>query len=135
MKAHKNLPIYLLSAALLFVGVTSMSPAQGATSTSGQILALQKQVKALNSNLIAAIGLVNFAEMQLGDRITSLENKPQSLRTETINFLAPQFGHCPGSSYGPSVVTGVSWNSYSTYNPLTVSTESFQSCRITVNVP
>ena len=51
MKAHKNLPIYLLSAALLFVGVTSMSPAQGATSTTAQIASLQNRVKALEGRL------------------------------------------------------------------------------------
>ena len=83
MKQIRNLPIYLLSASLLFIGVTSVSQAQGATSTTSQILALQKQVKSLQSDLKASLGLVNFAQMQLEDRITSLENKTQSPNTKT----------------------------------------------------
>ena len=83
MKNFKNLPIYLLSASLLFIGVTSVSQAQGAASVTSQIRALQKQVKALQSDLTASLGLVNFAQMQLGDRITPLENRNQSPNTKT----------------------------------------------------
>lgn len=43
MKSYKNLPIYLLSFSLLFVGVSSGTQAEGASSNSQ----LEKRIKAL----------------------------------------------------------------------------------------
>lgn len=53
MKTYKNLPIYLLSASLLFVGGTSISQAQGATSVEARIASLQGRVKTLENHLKA----------------------------------------------------------------------------------
>jgi hypothetical protein len=83
MRTYKNLPIYLLSASLLFVGVTSISQAQGATSTANQILALQKQVNSLKSELQNTHAFVNIIGQKFDDRITALENKPQSQTPNT----------------------------------------------------
>ena len=95
MKISKNLPIYLLSASLLFVGVASISQAQGATSTSSQILTLQKQVntlksevKTLNSESQNTHDFINIIGQKFDDRITTLENnqKPTSIKTATITY-------------------------------------------------
>lgn len=64
---------------------------------------------------------------------TVLQNSTQN--TETFDFYAPQFGRCPWSSLGTSVVSGVSWNSYSKYNPLDIRYTTLNSCQITINVP
>lgn len=126
MKSYKNLPVYLLSVSLLFVGVTSISQAQGATSTSSQILALQKQVKTLNSDLKASLGLVNFAEMQLGDRITALENKPGSLsmpKTVDLTYITTngQMAFCPiNASDGGALNLLTQYNTYHEFRVCTV---------------
>lgn len=131
MKITKNLPIYLLSASLLFVGVTSISQAQGATSTSSQIRALQKQVKTLNSDLKASLGLVNFAEMQLGDRITALENKPGSLsmpKTVDLTYVTSTTGValCPlvANGFGYTLDLATRYNA-----------DEFRVCTVKVLIP
>jgi len=88
MKITKNLPIYLLSASLLFVGVTSISQAQGATSVSSQIVALQKQVKTLQSEARTTHDFINIIGQRFEDRITALENNQQSssFKTTTITY-------------------------------------------------
>jgi len=73
MEMSKNLPIYVLSASLVFVGIISANQAEGATSTASQIATLQKQVKTLDSELRASISLSQFTQMKLENRTSVLE--------------------------------------------------------------
>ena len=57
--------------------------------------------------------------------------------TARYTFLAPPYSYdsCPYGGSPISVVTGVTLNSYDKYNPLTVNTQYFKICEVTVSVP
>lgn len=125
MKITKNLPIYLLSASLLFVGVTSISQAQGATSTSSQILALQKQINTLKSEAQNTHDFINIIGQKFDDRITALENKPGSLsmpKTVNLTYITSgQIALCPiGVSDGGELNLLTLYNTYHQFRVCTV---------------
>ena len=109
MKLSRNIPAYLLSGALVFVGVTSVSQADGATSATKQIQSLQKKIKTLESDLddlAESIGIANTKISTLERDVITLTYKPASsasdtLKSSTIRFIALQgfLTTCPGDSY------------------------------------
>lgn len=76
MKPVKNLPIYVLSGTLVFVGVASASQAQGAWTSSEKrtITQMQKQIGMLNAR-------INTLEMQLG-------TADGTYVVDTVNYLS-----------------------------------------------
>ena len=58
MKSKRNISIYVLSASLIFVGISNAQNSQGATSSTNQIASLQKQVKIL-SDKVDALSAIN----------------------------------------------------------------------------
>lgn len=137
MNTRKLLSISLASglagavfSALLFSSITSSN---AAVSTSGYYVCANKASGALrmspDSNKCKSTEYRYFFTSTVDQTGTG-----NSQNTQTISFLAPEFGNCPGSSLGTSFVTRVSWNG-STYNPLTVYTQPLQTCQLTVSVP
>lgn len=105
MKQVKSLPIYVLSGALIFVGITSGSQANGATSSSKQIQVLQNKVKTLETdldNLAEQIGLANVKISTLQKGLLDVAYKPGSaslsdFKESSIKFVAIQgfLSNCP----------------------------------------
>lgn len=121
--------------ALLFA---TISNSNAAVTTSGYYVCGNKTTGALRmsptSNKCKATEFRYFFASTV-DQVDSTVIQNTTQNTETIDFLAPGFSHCPGFWSGTSIVTGVSWNSYSTYSPLNVTTQSLQNCSLTVYVP
>ena len=76
MKSIKNLPIYVLSGALIFVGIASASQAQAAWTSSEKktVTQMQKQIGMLNAR-------INDLEMQLG-------TADGTYFVDTVNYLS-----------------------------------------------
>jgi hypothetical protein len=76
MKFTKNLPVYVLSGALIFVGVASASQAQGAWTSSEKktVSQMQKQIGILNAR-------INTLEAQLG-------TADGTYVVDTVNYLS-----------------------------------------------
>ena len=76
MKSIKNLPIYVLSGALIFVGIASASQAQAVWTTSEKktVNQMQKQIGMLNAR-------INDLEMQLG-------TADGTYVVDTVNYLS-----------------------------------------------
>ena len=86
MKLIKNLPIYVLSGALIFVGVASASQAQAAWSSkeTARVKALENKVQQLmnasNSNRVA----------DLEATVQELESKLATFKTSSNSVLIPE---------------------------------------------
>ena len=120
MKPIKNLPIYVLSGALIFVGVASASQAQAAWTSkeTARIKALESKIQKLEKQASSLESYVyEFADVydaqakyevgeidKLGLRITGLEESKGSSTLITIRYLATDsslgtFGEiCPGDN-------------------------------------
>jgi hypothetical protein len=86
MKSIKNLPIYVLSGALIFVGIASASQAQAAWSSkeTARVKALENRVQQLmnasNSNRVA----------DLEATVQELESKLATFKTSANSVLIPE---------------------------------------------
>ena len=86
MKLTKNLPIYVLSIALIFVGIASASQAQAAWSSkeTARVKALENKVQQLmnatNSNRVA----------ELEATVQELESKLATYKTSANSVLIPE---------------------------------------------
>jgi len=86
MKLTKNLPIYVLSIALIFVGIASASQAQAAWSSkeTARVKALENKVQQLmnasNSNRVA----------DLEATVQELESKLATFKTSSNSVLIPE---------------------------------------------
>ncbi len=86
MKLMKNLPIYILSGALIFVGVASASQAQAAWTSkeTARVKALENRVQQLmnasNSNRVA----------DLEATVQELESKLATFKTSSNSLLIPE---------------------------------------------
>ena len=86
MKLIKNLPIYILSGALIFVGVASASQAQAAWTSkeTARVKALENRVQQLmnasNSNRVA----------DLEATVQELESKLATFKTSSNSVLIPE---------------------------------------------
>jgi hypothetical protein len=86
MKSIKNLPIYVLSGALIFVGIASASQSQAAWSTNEKktISKMQKQIGDLNiliSNLKSEVD-----SSEISKRVNSLDAKVSELSTRVVDL-------------------------------------------------
>lgn len=101
MKRNRSLGVSIALISLLVIGLNSTSQAQTKPATSSQIASLQKQINTLQSELKASIGLLQFSQMQLEDRITTLQSNQlgNSYHTTTINYAVAGNGltDCGGS--------------------------------------
>jgi hypothetical protein len=120
MKSVKNLPVYVLSGALIFVGITSASQAQAAWTSKetarikmleAKIQKLEKQTNDLQdyvydfANVYDAQAKIEIGEIEkLGERLTLIEESGGSSTLVTIRYLATDsnvgtFGEiCPGNN-------------------------------------
>ena len=57
------------------------------------------------------------------------------LRTQSIDFLSGSSYGCPGYGTSKTVVTDASYNKYSTYTPISVTTSRLNGCSLTVYTP
>ena len=105
MKSIKNLPVYVLSGALIFVGIASASQAQAAWTSkeTARIKALESKIQKLEkqaSNLQESV----YDLEELRERIASVESTNGSTSLITIRYLATDsnlgtFGEiCPGDN-------------------------------------
>lgn len=109
MKLSRNLPVYVLSGALIFVGVTSVSQADGATSSTKQIQTLQSKVKTLETDindLAEQIGIANVKISTLQKGLIEVTYKPAGTslgdyKESSIKFVAVQgfLSNCPTGSF------------------------------------
>lgn len=106
MTSIKNLPVYVLSGALIFAGVASASQAQAAWTSkeTARIKALESKIQKLEKQIGNLQESVYDVE-ELSERITSIENTNSSTSLITIRFLATDsnlgtFGEiCPGDNF------------------------------------
>jgi hypothetical protein len=119
MKSIKNLPVYVLSGALIFVGITSASQAQAAWTSkeTARIKVLEAKIQKLEKQATNLEDYVyDFADVydtqakyevgeieKLGERITNVEEKSSPGTLLTLRYLAVggsggTFGDiCPGA--------------------------------------
>lgn len=124
--------------ALLFV---SISNSNAAVTTSGYYVCGIKTTGALrmspSSNKCKSTEFRYFFASTV-DQVDSGTGQNTAVQnTATYKFLAPPYSYnsCGYGGSPISVVTGVTWNSYDKYNPLTVDTQYLKICEETVNVP
>jgi hypothetical protein len=86
MKSIKNLPVYVLSGALIFVGVASASQAQAAWTSkeTARVKALETQVK----QLMNAREVNRVADLEA--TIQELESKLATFKTSSNSVLIPE---------------------------------------------
>jgi len=86
MKPIKNLPVYVLSGALIFVGIASATQAQAAWSSkeTARVKALETKVQ----QLINASGSTRVAELE--STVKELESKLATYKTSANSVLIPE---------------------------------------------
>ena len=111
----KNLPIYVLSGAIAFAGIASISQASGSTTDSARITVLEKKIKDLQRNFADqnAINHATFsgqtainqaaadAVQRINDGLSKLQKQPiASGSTVQINYAVVGSGilDCGGSA-------------------------------------
>ena len=83
MKITKNIPIYVLSASLVWVGISAAGQAQGAgTDQAAAIAALQKQVKAIQD----AAAVDRFLSKGVSDRMGQIENRLSTIENSILHI-------------------------------------------------
>lgn len=106
MKKSRNLPIYVLSGALIFAGIASIPQAQAAWTSkeTSQVKTLERKIQKLEKQIGNLQESVYDVE-ELSERITSVENTYGLSSLITIRFLATDsslgtFGEiCPGDNF------------------------------------
>ena len=118
MKSVKNLPVYVLSGALIFVGITSASQAQAAWTSkeNSRIKSLEAKVQQLERQLgsqelislryLATSGGTGFVkDICLG--VENLENLPSYMPSGRLLPRTDLFGNEVTDIYGKSETPGV----------------------------
>lgn len=137
-----SVALFTLAGSIVFVSGTGL--AQGATSTDKAISTLKSQIKSLQERVQT---LEDSPELLRGDTGPAGPQGPQGergatgatgtmsgLRKTTIDFLTAGYG-CLGYGSSQRVVTDASYNKYSTYSPIDVTTKTISGCSITVYTP
>ena len=146
MNSKKLISISLLSgmigalfSALLFV---SISNSNAAVTTSGYYVCENKTTSTLRmsapvTNKCASGEYRYFFASSVNQTPSPLEQSSTG-NTTTISYLASGYS-CPSGARGlagAQLVAGVTWNGSTGFNsPLTVNTQSFPICQLTVRIP
>ncbi len=67
--------------------------------------------------------------------LTGPEGSISGLRRVTIDFLSASYFGCPGFGTSATVVGSVYYNSFSTFNPISVTNKTLSGCSTTVYAP
>ncbi len=93
MKITKNIPIYVLSASLVWVGISAAGQAQGAgADDAAKIASLQKQVKALQE----ASAVDRFLAKGNTDRMGQIENRLSTIENAILHIADKNAGRPVG---------------------------------------
>ncbi|HUW88111.1 MAG TPA: hypothetical protein VMW30_07035 [Candidatus Paceibacterota bacterium] len=128
----------LLGGFMTFALTSSLPSASAATGTSGYYVCANKITSALKmSPTSGKCAKTEFKYFLLSD-VTDSGSTISRQNTADITYLATGYSCDSGaiSQYSSvNYVSRVSYNQYSNYSPIDVSTSHLLSCRMTVNVP
>lgn len=136
--------LFTLAGSIVFISGTGL--AQGVTTTDKAISALKSQIKSLQARVQT---LEDSPELLQGESGPEGPQGPQGergasgatgatgtmsgLSTKKIDYLSAAY--CSGYGSSQRVVTDASYNKYSSYSPIDVTTKTLTGCSVTVYTP
>jgi hypothetical protein len=137
--------LFTLAGSIVFVSGTGL--AQGATSTDKAISTLKTQIKNLQARVQTLEDSPELLQGESGPQgpqgpqgergatgATGATGTMSGLKTKSIDYLSAGW-LCSGFGSSQRVVTDASYNKYSTYSPIDVTTKTISGCTLTVYTP